>query len=127
MFLEQVSEITTIPEALVNTLIGMGTVFSVLILISFIIYLMKFIPMLLGGGKKEAVKPNVPAAQPLKNENPAPERRQEMAPASVPADDMQLIAVIAAAIAASMEEETGTPVAPDGLMIRSIKKRTFSL
>ena len=32
--------VTTMPEALVNTLLGMGTVFCVLILISFIIYLL---------------------------------------------------------------------------------------
>ena len=35
--------VTSIPEALVNTVIGMGTVFVVLILISFIIYLLKFL------------------------------------------------------------------------------------
>lgn len=39
--------VTSIPEALVNTVIGMGTVFVVLILISFIIYLLKFVPSLL--------------------------------------------------------------------------------
>ena len=41
---------TTIPEALVNTVIAMGTVFLVLILISFIISLLKFIPMLMDTG-----------------------------------------------------------------------------
>lgn len=38
---------TTIPEALVNTVIAMGTVFLVLILISFIISLLKYIPALM--------------------------------------------------------------------------------
>ena len=51
MVLQEVSEVTTIPEALVNTGIGMGTVFIVLILISFIIYLLKFVPRLLSGSK----------------------------------------------------------------------------
>lgn len=127
MFLENVSDVTTMPEALMNTGIGMGTVFLVLILISFIIYLLKFVPMLLSGKKKEEKKaaqnaPAAPAEEIVKKEETPAD-----VPAAAPADDAQLVAVIAAAIAASMEEETGVPVAPDGLVIRSIKKRTFSL
>lgn len=97
--------VTTMPEALVNTALGMGTVFLVLILISFIIYLMKFIPELLdrSSGKKEAAPAPKPAA-----------------PSQT--DDTQLVAVITAAISAAMEQE-GTPVPADGLVIRSIKKR----
>lgn len=111
--------VTTMPEALVNTALGMGTVFIVLILISFIIYLLKFVPDLLDRSfkKKEKEEVPVPAARPV----PAP------APKAVPAvenktDDTQLVAVITAAIAAAMEQE-GTPVPADGLVIRSIKKR----
>lgn len=127
MFLENVSDVTTMPEALMNTGIGMGTVFLVLILISFIIYLLKFVPMLLSGKKKEEKKavqdaPAAPVEKTVKKEEAPAD-----VPAAAPADDAQLVAVIAAAIAASMEEETGVPVAPDGLVIRSIKKRTFSL
>lgn len=127
MFLENVSDVTTMPEALMNTGIGMGTVFLVLILISFIIYLLKFVPMLLSGKKKEEKKaaqnaPVAPAEETVKKEEAPAD-----VPTAAPADDAQLVAVIAAAIAASMEEETGVPVAPDGLVIRSIKKRTFSL
>ena len=50
---------TTIPEALVNTVIAMGTVFLVLILISFIISLLKFIPILMDKltKKEEPVQP----------------------------------------------------------------------
>ena len=40
-------------KAALNTLMGMGTVFCVLILISLIIYCFRFIPMLLGGKKKK--------------------------------------------------------------------------
>lgn len=108
-----------------NTLLGMGTVFCVLILISFIIYLLKFIPDLLNGSKKEkeSVQPSdsrkqsVPVQKPVSK--PAPASAQAV---SKPADDTQLVAVITAAIMASMEQE-GTPVPADGLLIRSIKKR----
>lgn len=122
MVLQEVSEVTTIPEALVNTGIGMGTVFIVLILISFIIYLLKFVPRLLSGSKdkkKEAVS-TASAPKETQKQEKAPE------PVSTVSDDSQLVAVIAAAIAAHMSEETGVPVAADGLVIRSIKKRTFS-
>ena len=112
--------VTSIPEALVNTVIGMGTVFVVLILISFIIYLLKFVPSLLDRSKKEEIvvrsenaAPSAPAAKPA--EEPAPV-------VSGNTDDTQLVAVITAAITAAMEQE-GTPVAADGLVIRSIKKR----
>lgn len=120
MFLTNAQEVTTMSEALLNTGIGMGTVFLVLILISFIIYLLKFVPRLFEGKKKEE-KPAAPA----KTE---PVKEAAVAQTAVAAsDDAQLVAVIAAAIAASMTEETGVPVAPDGLVIRSIKKRTFSM
>lgn len=107
--------VTTMPEALVNTALGMGTVFLVLILISFIIYLMRFIPDLLdrSSGKKEAAPAPKPAPRPVPKPAPA-------APAKT--DDTQLVAVITAAISAAMEQE-GTPVPADGLVIRSIKKR----
>lgn len=119
--------VTTMPEALVNTLLGMGTVFCVLILISFIIYLLKFIPDLLNGSKKE--KESVRLAEGRKQPVPAPKPVSKPAPApapapsvSKPADDTQLVAVITAAVMAAMEQE-GTPVPADGLLIRSIKKR----
>lgn len=106
-------------EALLNTLIGMGTVFVVLILISVIIFLMKFIPKMFE--KKAVVQTR--AAQPVKQEvkeAPAPEQTQTVGA------ETQIAAVIMAAIASQMEEETGVPVAADGLIIRSIKKRTFN-
>lgn len=117
--------VTTMPEALVNTLLGMGTVFVVLILISFIIYLLGFVPDLLNGSKKQ--KQAVQLAENRKQSAPAPKpvSKPVPAPASVlskPADDTQIVAVITAAIMAAMEQE-GTPVPADGLVIRSIKKR----
>lgn len=105
------------PEALVNTGLGMGTVFIVLIMISLLIYLLGFVPGWLDHtfGKKEEVK-EAPAPK------PAPAAPKTAPVPAVKTDDTQLVAVITAAIAAAMEAE-GTPVAPDGLVIRSIKKR----
>lgn len=117
---EAVTEVTTMPEALVNTALGMGTVFIVLILISFIIYLFKFIPKLMNREKKpEAVKAPAAASSAVKAAKPA------VKPAKTSGDG-QIIAVIAAAVAAQMTEETGVPVTADGLVIRSINKRTLS-
>ena len=102
----------TIPVALMHTGVAMATVFSVLILISIVIWLLKFVPKLFE--KKEK------APAPVKTE--APKAAPVAAPAKKTADT-ELVAVIAAAIAASMTEETGVPVSPDGLVIRSIRKR----
>lgn len=118
---------TTIPQALVNTGIGMGTVFLVLILISFIIYLLGFVPNLLyrenkkkSGASEKAPEQTVNETKPETNAVSLPEKGSQT-------DNEQLAAVIAAAIAAQLQEETGVPVPADGFMIRSIKKRTFSL
>lgn len=97
-------------KAGLNTILGMGTVFVVLIFISFIISLFKYIPAI---QEKFSKKGKVQASAPA----PAP-----AAPAVAPAveavsDDSELIAVIAAAIAAS--EGTST----DGFIVRSIKRR----
>ena len=110
---------TTIPQALVNTVIAMGTVFLVLILISFIISLLKFIPIVMDKltKKEEPVQP-VPQAQPVSAPKPVVQT-----PAA-PADDTQLIAVITAAVAAAMEQD-GVAVPVDGLVISSIKKRSY--
>ena len=94
-----------------NTLIGMGVVFAVLILISFIISLFGYIPKIQAAFSKKASTSAPKAA-------PAP-----AAPAPVVeevvdySDDLELVAVIAAAIAA-YEGETST----DGFVVRSIRK-----
>lgn len=109
--------ITTMPEALVNTILGMGTVFVVLVLISFVIYLLKFIPDLLNRSEKK--KAEQPVVTPVPKVPPAPKTKPVVENKT---DDTQLVAVITAAVAAAMESE-GTPVPADGLVIRSIKKR----
>ena len=110
----------TIPVALMHTGVAMGTVFAVLILISFVIYLLRFVPKLFE--KKE--KPVKVSKKDSEDESAV----LKVAPATGPAPakktaDTELVAVIAAAIAATMTEETGVPVSPEGLIIRSIKKR----
>lgn len=95
-------------KAGLNTLLGMGTVFVVLIFISFIISLFKYIPAIEAKFKKK----NAPAA-------PAPAATPVAAPAEEVSvsDDSELVAAIAAAIAAY--EGTTT----DGFVVRSIKRR----
>ena len=96
-------------KAALNTLIGMGTVFVVLIFISFIISLFKYISVYENRKKEQkedtaSVGVDNAIAQIVSNEEENVE------------DDLELIAVITAAIAAS--EGTST----DGLVVRSIRK-----
>ncbi len=96
-------------KALMDTLMGMGTVFSILILISFIIYLFKVFFY----NKKSRPEP-VPAA-------PAAETAAEE-------DDGELTAVITAAIAAFETKAapvTGMPLsqADQQYVVRSVKRR----
>ena len=94
-------------KAALNTLMGMGTVFAVLILISIIIYCFRFIGDIQNIGKKkkaEASAPQSPQAPQVAKEAPL-------------TDDLELIAVISAAIAAS--EGTST----DSFVVRSIHRR----
>lgn len=92
-------------KAGLNTLLGMGTVFVVLIFMSFIISLMKYLPALLNrSSKKEEITVEKEVLIPAAAAEP------EM-------DDTELVAVIAAAIAAY----EGTSA--DGFVVRSIKRR----
>lgn len=127
IMLENTIDDVTIPMALEHTAIAMLTVFTVLILISFIIYLLKYVPILLNRMQKKEPAEAVASRQ---REDSVPQQNknlvsQDTAPRSESGNDGQIIAVIAAAIAAQMTEETGVTVAPEGLVIRSIKKRTF--
>ena len=95
-------------KAALNTVLGMGTVFAVLILISWIISMLSFV--------------NKFQEEPKKKEAPAQTAAPASAPASVEeadeelADDEELVAVIAAAIAAY----EGTSA--DGFRVRSIRR-----
>ena len=98
-------------KAALNTLIGMGTVFIVLIIIIGVISLFKFIPMIQDRlAKKNAgnvQESGVSAATQMSNV-------QEDTDVS---DDLELVAVIAAAIAASEGAASA-----DGFVVRSIRK-----
>ena len=96
-------------KAAMNTLMGMGTVFVVLILISLIIYCFRYISVvqdkIANRGKTEE-KVEAAAAAPAVQETEQPLT-----------DDLELVAVISAAIAAS----TGTST--DAFVVRSIRRR----
>lgn len=95
-------------KAALNTLMGMGTVFVVLILISLIIYCFRFISVLqkkLSGSKEEKKADDAVVTQ--------IEQREEQQLT----DDLELVAVISAAIAAS----AGTSA--DSFVVRSIRRR----
>lgn len=98
-------------KAALNTLIGMGTVFAVLLLICFIISCFAFIPKIQAklNKKKEDKK-----ASGIDNAVAQITSQEESMDES---DDLELVAVIAAAIAA-YEGETST----DGFVVRSIRK-----
>ena len=98
-------------KAAMNTVMGLGTVFVILVFLIFVISLFKYIPGLVEGKKKES-KPAPAAAAPAPVAAPVAEPAVEDV-----TDDGELIAVIAAAIAAS-EGKTST----DGLVVRSIRK-----
>lgn len=90
-----------------NTVMGILIVFAMLILISLIIKSFEIIPKIQGMKKKA---PAVEEKQPVVNVAPVEEVVEET-------DDLELVAVIAAAIAAS----TGTST--DDFVVRSIKRR----
>lgn len=106
-------------KAALNTLIGMGTVFVVLILISLIISLFGFIPKLQAASakRKERKKAEKATGEKTGIDNAVAQitAQEEVADA---ADDLELAAVIAAAIAA-YEGSAST----DGFVVRSIRRR----
>lgn len=101
-------------QAGMNTLIGMGTVFVVLIFISFIISLFKYLPALFAKKtkmpepKKEEAKP-APVATTAATDNLM--------------NDAELVAVITAAIYAASGSAAGSgAVSKDTLVVRSIRR-----
>ena len=96
-------------KAALNTLLGMGTVFIVLILISIIISGFGVIPKIQASFASKKVEPIPEPVAPAPAE-PGVEEEEDLS------DDMELVAVIAAAIAAY----EGTSV--EGFQVRSIKR-----
>lgn len=93
-------------KAALNTLMGMGTVFGVLIIISLIIYAFRFINDLQNIGKKKKTEETAVVTNAV-----------EVVEETTLTDDFELVAVISAAIAAS--EGTST----DSFVVRSIHRR----
>lgn len=102
----------TMLYALLNTVMGICIVFLVLILIAWIISLFKYINKF---EKERAAKMAAAAPAPVAPE-PVPEIAEEEL-----SDDLELVAVVTAAIHA-YEEAQGRDVPADGLVIRSIRK-----
>ncbi len=101
-------------EAGINTLMGMGIVFLVLIFISCIISLFRFLP---GSGAKKAA-----AKQTEKTVQPAPTQAVQPQPEN-PMENAQLVAVITAAVLAANGSDTqNTLTSSDTLIVRSIKR-----
>lgn len=97
-------------KAALNTILGMGTVFVVLIFISFIISLFRLIPVI---EKKFRKSSETGASAPSREV----QKKEEVPEAAAETDDTELAAVISAAIAAA----EGTSA--DGFIVRSIKRR----
>lgn len=106
---------TSLVTAGINTLLGMGTVFIALIVISFIISLLKPISDLFIHGfnkNKTADVDELNRSQPIAANNGVNEE--------VDLDkETELVAVITAAIMASYQDNNYTP---DGLVVRKIRR-----
>lgn len=94
-------------EAGMNSILGIGTVFIMLIFLSFVIGLLKPVSEMIEGKNKKQPVPAEPAAPVI---TAVEEEEEELV------DDLELVAVITAAIAAS--ENTSS----DGFVVRSIKR-----
>ena len=117
-----------------NMGVGMGVVFAVLIFIAVIIYLLRFIPKLLGKDKKASSASKKPEAAPSKPKAaPVPKGPAVAAASGAEGElvtDGELIAVITAALHAYLADasQAGTVHPPaytasnDTLVVRSIRR-----
>ncbi|MCD7766725.1 MAG: OadG family protein [Lachnospiraceae bacterium] len=103
-------------KAAMNTLMGICIVFLMLAFLSFLISKIHYIPEAIEARKKGKEEP-APTPKPAAAPAPAVEEAVEVNPA----DDLELIAVITAAIAAAREEDS-TVNTGDAYVVRSIKK-----
>ena len=105
-------------KAGLNTLLGMGTVFSVLIIISIIISLFNFIPKIQKAFNKSDVDEKATAVDNTIAQIVEKEEQEE--------DEHELIAVITAAIAAASAGGGGSG-SSDDFVVRSIVRRSNSV
>ncbi len=99
-------------KAALNTLMGMGTVFVVLIFISLLISCFKYISVFENKMKAKSAPQAAPAPAPVPI--PVPAAEEDLT------DDLELVAVITAAVAAAAEAAGTVPA--DGLVVRSIRR-----
>lgn len=105
-------------KALLNSVIGMGIVFVVLIFISYLISLLKYIPKLIEkfANKNDQNIMEIQKDSEINCEN-IDNGTEDSVEVSI-TDNTELVAVITAAIMASM----GNEVPKDGLIVRSIRQ-----
>lgn len=96
-----------------NTLMGMGTVFVVLIFIAFLISRFKYISQLENWFRNRKTKNEQAVTETVAEEPAADEEEIDET------DDLALVAVITAALAASLE------TSPDKLIVRSNSKKKY--
>ncbi len=108
-----------ITNAALNTVLGMGTTFCLLIFISLVIWLMGSIVQGMDRKKTQEMVAKESAADQVVSQIAA---REEAAKAKNTADDNELIAVISAAIAAYESEARGVNVSPDTFIVRSLRR-----
>ncbi len=99
----------SIPQPLLNILLGLGIVFAAIIFIAGLIYIIKSISNLSNNQPNETISSPASPVNTVINEVAAEENL---------ADDVELVAVITAAIMASMGEDAPA----DGLVVRSIRR-----
>ncbi len=99
----------SIPQPLLNILLGLGIVFAAIIFIAGLIYIIKSISNLSNNKPNETVSSPASPVNTVINEAAAQENL---------ANDFELAAVITAAIMASMGEDAPA----DGLVVRSIRR-----
>lgn len=109
------SVVENMEKAGLNTLLGMGTTFAILIFLSLIISLFKLLPG--SGGRKDKEEK---MAAPLENAVSQIAAREELASENG-IEDGELVAVITAAIAA-YQSASGTAAGSDGFVVRSIRR-----
>ncbi len=97
-------------EAGLNTLLGLGIVFVTLIFLSFLISQLHWIPDLIANKDKKKESGAATETAPAPAPAPAEEETGDLT------DDLELVAVIAAAVAACEEAPT------DGFVVRSIRR-----
>ncbi len=108
-------------KAGMNTILGMGIVFVVLILMCFIIYLFRFIPVLQERFSKKSPEGAEAAVQ---EEEAVPVPVVSGVEPDNTGNDDELIAVISAAIAAAEEDSTASAEDTGGFVVRSIRRRS---